>query len=186
MKFIYCLLSFFFILDSCSLDPQPCDTPVNTSVGVNDTFSITPLKTIYNGGEKIIVKFTIDNNAKLQFSNNKSYNIFEITNDDIAIIHSGLEINQDLARLVSNSKNSIRVIYGEKHNNGYKLKYNDNLKKYILELEVTLLDKREYNLKLDEFSIIVNLGKKDIGENCRYYEHFSSIEINPTISFQVQ
>ncbi len=88
------LVSFVFVLGCMScipvLDPEPCDTPINTSVGVNDTFSIVPLNAVYNVGDKITVSFVVDNLAKLQSDSSKDFNIFEESGENRAVISSGV------------------------------------------------------------------------------------------------
>jgi len=166
------------------LDPEPCDTPINTSVGVNDTFSIVPLNAVYNVGDKITVSFVVDNLAKLQSDSSKDFNIFEESGENRAVIR-GVQNYEDLAHLISSPINTIKINYGEEHNFGYALKYHPDLNKYVLELEVTFLTERVYTLEDFDFTLLLGNRPNNSGDNCRYYEHVSSIEINPSISFEV-
>ena len=183
------LVSFVLVLGCMScipvLDPEPCDTPINSSIGVNDTFSIAPLNAVYNVGDKVTVSFVVDNLAKLQSDSSKDFNLFEESGENRAIIYSGLENNQDLAYLISSPTNTIKINYGEEHNFGYALRYHPGLNKYVLELEIIFLTERVYTLEDFTFTLLLGNRPNNSGDNCRYYEHVSSIEINPSISFEV-
>ncbi|MFL0077696.1 hypothetical protein [Tenacibaculum maritimum] len=170
---------------SCiSLDPEPCDTPIERTIGLNGGFSITPLKDNYNIGDKIKLLLVVDNVAKLQLEDGE-FKLYEKTNEEMAKIYGGLEDHQDLAHLIAKSINLIDVRFGGTHSFGYVLRYDFNLKKYILELEITLKTKRAYSLS--DFSYTLLLGRKSnrAGYDCHYYEHKVVVKLDSIISFRV-
>ena len=180
-------ISVWVLFIQAFCDPTPCETPIATTIGVNDSFSITPLKDSYNSGEKIIIKFTIDSKARLYDDKEVIFDLFKKTEENEALLlgeHSGNFSNLYTVPNDITTINPSKIITGKNHEHGGNIfLYQPETNSYVLELEITLLSKGSYII--DGFKLELNLGKREV-YNCHFYVHLSTMKFDPPISFEVK